>query len=510
MKIIVVGSGMAGLTTAAYLVSEGQNVDVFEQWPEIGGVTATIQKEGYSWDLGPLLLEGFGKYGAIRRVLEELGLIDQIEIILDDRGLEFTDFELWRPEKYQGRWWRRERLKELFPEDSRGLDDYYLFYDQMLHLVLAANKAEFSKGCKKIWHKISMIWRFLKVRKWKDLTGAQILDHFFYSEKVKAVFSGILADFVVKPSEFPGLGIPLTQIENPFDIRILQEFEDGLEPTYHYVKGGCGKLVDLLANYIKAHGGNINTNSAVSKVIIVDNQAEGIELKNGESIPADLVVLSTGVKESFFQLIGKEHLPDATIKHIESLVLMESVLMVHVGVNFDPSTHQRKPLCYYYQTYDIEEAITQMRKGNYHEGKEGFLIYIPSMHSPEMAPSGKHAITIYTVAPDRLNEGDWESRKEELGDKLLQEAERIFPGLREHIEVSIIMTPREFRERILVEHHGFGGLAPIMGQTGPKHQTPIKNLWYVGSQSESGGGVQGAMAGARKAVLKIIQIIGKV
>ena len=60
MKAIIIGSGMAGLTAAAYLVRAGHQVTVYEQFSEIGGVTATLRQEGFGWDLGPLVLEGFG------------------------------------------------------------------------------------------------------------------------------------------------------------------------------------------------------------------------------------------------------------------------------------------------------------------------------------------------------------------------------------------------------------------------------------------------------------------
>ena len=41
-KVIIIGSGMSGLTAGAYLVREGFDVTIFEQYNEIGGVTATI------------------------------------------------------------------------------------------------------------------------------------------------------------------------------------------------------------------------------------------------------------------------------------------------------------------------------------------------------------------------------------------------------------------------------------------------------------------------------------
>ena len=73
-RVAVIGSGMAGLVTGAYLARGGHKVTVYEQYPEPGGVTATITRDGFSWDLGPLLLEGFGPEEAGTRILTEIGV----------------------------------------------------------------------------------------------------------------------------------------------------------------------------------------------------------------------------------------------------------------------------------------------------------------------------------------------------------------------------------------------------------------------------------------------------
>jgi phytoene dehydrogenase-like protein len=113
-----------------------------------------------------------------------------------------------------------------------------------------------------------------------------------------------------------------------------------------------------------------------------------------------------------------------------------------------------------------------------------------------MAPPGHHAMTIYTICPDRLSEGSWADRKEELADKLVALAEAHIPGLKEHTKVRIILTPDDFRHRTHLDHHAFGGLAPYLGQRGVPHKTPIEGLWFVGAQSESGGALFNVMPGA--------------
>ena len=112
-------------------------------------------------------------------------------------------------------------------------------------------------------------------------------------------------------------------------------------------------------------------------------------------------------------------------------------------------------------------------------------------------------MTIYTVCPDKLNQGDWEERKQEYADKLLRYAELHIPELRQHIKVCEIITPEDWRKRTYLDHHAFGGIAPVLGARRPPHQTPIADLWFVGAQSESGGGMNSVIPSAFKVATQI-------
>jgi phytoene dehydrogenase-like protein len=153
----------------------------------------------------------------------------------------------------------------------------------------------------------------------------------------------------------------------------------------------------------------------------------------------------------------------------------------------------------------LEGAVRRLRIGDYHEGRDGFLIYVPSLHSPALAPAGKHAVTIYTVAPDTLAEGTWSERKEELADKLVAEAEAHIPGLRQHTKTRLVLTPEDYRRRTAQRHHSFGGVPPVIGNKPPAHKTPVENLWFIGAQSESTGGVLNVMVGAQKVARQILK-----
>ncbi len=467
MNAIVIGSGMSGLTAGAYLAQAGHAVTVYEQFSEPGGVTATLKSNGFGWDLGPLILEGFGPGDRGRRILEELGVAEQVKTVREDRGLVLPDFSMWKPEKYVGPYWRRERLIELFPDEREDLVRYYRFYDQMLDLMSLARQAEEVSGPAALWLKSRMALKYNRVKGMVDWNARQLMDYYFHHDAIKTLFTGIVADFVTKPSEFPALGVPSIHLETAFDKRIpALPGTRSARTGYFYILDGCQSLVGAVMSALNGCGGKVLTNKGVQKIIVENGKVKGVELSGGQFEQADLVVASGGAKETFYGLVGKEHLPQELFEMLERNIYMESVMMVHLGIDFDPTPYQPAALCYYYGTHDLEGSIDRLRTGIYHEGKEGFLIYVPSLHSPALAPPGCHAVTIYTIAPNQLIEGNWQERREELADKLVAEAERIVPGLMEHTLIRVILTPQDFRDRT-------GQQAPFLRGNSTHHRQPI-------------------------------------
>jgi phytoene dehydrogenase-like protein len=266
-------------------------------------------------------------------------------------------------------------------------------------------------------------------------------------------------------------------------------------------------LVNALGEVVEKYGGKMILNTAIEKIIVEDNKVNGVIAPDGKTYEAEVVIASGGAKELFLELVGKDLLPKEYLeKHISPLFTTESVFMVHLGVDYDPSIHQNgAALSYYYLTYDVDHGIEYCMEGNYHKGEHGFVVYIPSKHSPEMAPPGHHAVTIYTIAPNFPKNIDWEKDKDRLAEKLLEIAEKLIPGLREHEKTRYIITPNDFRKITHLNKHAFGGTVPHMKVPPPPHETPIEGLWFVGAQSENFGGVTGAMTGAEKVVKQILK-----
>ncbi len=504
MKAVIIGSGISGLTAAAYLARAGHEVVVFEQFERAGGVTASFERDGYRWDLGQLIIQGLGPGEPGGDVLADLGVADKVKLLKDDRGYVFPDFELRKPEQYEGPLWRINRLKELFPDEKAALDTYWKYHLRVMCLMTLSRRLEKASDLQAVWLRILLFLKFLPLLGKKNWDAQRLMDYFFKSDDLKAVFLSLLADTFTRPDEFIGLGVFAMNPENAYDCRIPAKLAPNTEEVYHYsVLGGMKTIVDALIEQIKSNGGVIHTGRPISKIAIENNRATGVIEADGNRTDADVVIGSGAAKEFFLNLVGEEHLPQELVKRILDLPLMDSVFMLHLGVDFDPSPYVHGTCTYYYGSTDLYGTVADSKAGIYHEGAAGFVVHVPSLHSPEMAPPDHNAMTIYTICPDRLANGSWSDRKEELADKLLEYAEKRIPGLREHVKVRVVMTPDDFRVRTHMEHHSFGGLAVVMGKPGAPHKTPVDGLWFVGAQSEGGDAVSNGLTATHKVAKRI-------
>ena len=132
MKITIIGAGLGGLTFGALASKEGHQVTIYDKNSKPGGVVALLEHDGYKFEQGPLLIGDMLEEEPIYEFLKDLGI--HLETIRAERDIIMPDYEMVTPKEYKGPYWRRERLKELFPEESKNIDRYYKFYDDVMYL----------------------------------------------------------------------------------------------------------------------------------------------------------------------------------------------------------------------------------------------------------------------------------------------------------------------------------------------------------------------------------------
>ena len=131
--VIVIGSGMGGLTAAALLSKEGKKVLVLERHYTAGGFTHVFKRKGYEWDVGIHYIgEVQNKNSPIRKMFD---YVSQCNLKWEDMG-EVYDRVVIGEKKYdfvKGVENFKNTLVSYFPDESKAIEDY-------IQLVFDCNK----------------------------------------------------------------------------------------------------------------------------------------------------------------------------------------------------------------------------------------------------------------------------------------------------------------------------------------------------------------------------------
>ena len=277
---VVIGSGLSGLTTAAYLATNGLKVLVLERYDVAGGCSQTFRrKREWQFDVGLHYIGGV-RHGGIAGVLRGLGLLDRIEFVeMDPDGFDtlvFPDFRFRVPkgwDKYT------ERLVETFPEEEEGLRRCTgIFQDVMSELRIVGvpdSKTDFEK--------------YMKMAPTVVTWGMRSLDDLFdecgLSERPRAVLTGQSGDYATPPSR-----TPVTLHAGLID----HYLQDGA----WYVRGGGQVLAAHLIDVIHINGGRVRTHAEVTSIEVEGGAATGVTLADGERIEAPVVVSTADIKRT--------------------------------------------------------------------------------------------------------------------------------------------------------------------------------------------------------------------
>lgn len=504
--IIIIGAGHNGLVAAYYLAKAGLKPLVLERRSVIGGACATEEfHPGFRASLansaGPLLPQIANDLQLQRHGVEFITPSVQV-CALNPSGPTVC--------VYQDAKRTAAELAQVSSKDAERYPEFVETFERIgralrpLLTMTPPNIDALSKG--ELWNLGKLGWAIrglgkkdeYRLLRYGPMAVADLAAEWFENETLRAVVAarGIFGAFAGPWSA--GTSAPL----------VLQAANNGsaIAPAA-FVKGGMGVLTDTLTKAAIEAGAEIGTNAEVVRVQINDGRATGAVLSTGEEISARAVVSNADPKTTFLNLVDAGELDPSFAQKIRNYRAHGTVARINLALSALPK----------FSAVDSAENLS----GRIHVGpdidylerafdaaKYGDLspypyldITIPTLTDPSLAPSGAHVMSIHAqFAPFNLKDGDWDSRREELGDVIVNALTEYAPDLKELIVGRKVITPLDLERDYGLSggHIHYGEMSldqlfafrPVIGYA--RYRTPIKGLYLCGAGTHPGGGVTGA------------------
>ncbi len=505
---IVIGGGHNGLVTAAYLGRAGLKVLVLETRPILGGAAATEELfPGYLFNAGA----------------QDAGMFHQ-EIVsdldLENHGLVFLDREVVafapQPDGSALAIYRDldRTVSEIARFSARDAGRYpeYLetlrAFRQVLSSAVTRTPPVLSPGLGPgdllPWLKPALTLRGLGKRRmmaflrFLPLTAMEFLNEWFENPALKGLLGtagvtgtmqGPMASGTAFLLLYHGLGA-----DGP-----------GFRSS-RFVRGGLGGLAAALAEAARNYHVEIRASAAVERILMEGDRASGVQLSDGEVIPARAVASSADPRRTLFELLGPEHLELRVVRRVKNIRFNGPAATVHLALRGIPAFQGQADLRSIQGHIIISPSLEYLERA-YDDAKYGGFsnqpyldAVIPSLLDPTLAPPGHHTMSVtMQFAPYTLKAGSWEARRDELVETVISTLAAYAPGLPDLIEGQQAITPWDYAEKYaLTGGSGYHGemaldqllfMRPIAGYGA--YRSPVSGLYHCGAGSHPGGGVTG-------------------
>ena len=255
-------------------------------------------------------------------------------------------------------------------------------------------------------------------------------------------------------------------------------------------RGGARSIVDALVRAITKHGGSIFTSKHVDEILVKDNKAIGVQLKNNRKITANKAVVSNLSVWDLYssKIINPKYFPPSYIQQRLDTPVGKSFMHIHLGFKISQQELSKLQAHYMYMK-DWESGIDAE--------DNAALVSIPSVHDDSLAPEGYAVLHVYTPATEdyekwskvKYKSREYKDLKEERSRFLWEVVESILPDIRTRVHVVKVGTPLTHK-RFLNRYKGSYGPAIVAGKESfPFPNTPVKGLVTCGDSVFPGIGV---------------------
>jgi len=512
---VIIGAGHNGLTTAAYLAQSGLKTLVLERREIVGGCAVTEEIDSV---LAPGCRVSTASYIASMlrpEVICDLRLADYgLQMLACDPGVQTA-----LPDGTVVSWWsdKARMTRELERIAPRDVERFFVIEDELQGLAaylqpffLEAPPDPDKKGFAGLLELLRVAKRFRRMRGKEAaallqfLTGSlgDFLDHNFESDALKRlILSNSLYGKHGGPYQ-PGTSMGLL-------FHLLSGGSDEQQGFAGHVIGGMGAITQAMAASCRDSGVEIRTACEVRQINQVSGQACGVTLLDGSVIDADIVISNADPKRTFLGLLSASDLDEEFRREVSGIKMngpcgkVNFVLSEEPRVSGMPPEHtkaQRSLFTLAPSLQEAEDIYNQSARGEI-PGELWVDCVLASNVDPGLVTEGKHVLTCFVqYLPYELRQGNWDSQREIVGDKVLERIGRYAPNVPSSVVARKVYTPFDLEQTFgITEGNIFHGdinmgqlffMRPLPGWA--QYRTPINGLYLCGAGTHPGGGVTGA------------------
>ena len=486
--VVVVGSGIGGLTAAAVLARAGQSVLVAERAQGAGGYAHVFSRGPYLFDPAVHWTMQAGHGELYDLLLQWLGVRDHCRMLAVDSGYDivFPDFKMRAPfgAGFEG---FLEPHFERFPHEAEGIRRFFELCAQMQREIHSVSMGIGLKDLDAAVERAPVLFKY-RMSTVEDVLNECLSDH-----QAKAVCA----------ATWPYGGSPPSRLAFlPFAQILINQLE-----SCYYCEGSFQNLVDALVAAIELNGGDVVLDNGARRIDVTDGEVTGVTLHGGEEVRAQLVISNADARHTFEDLVGVEHLPERFVKRLGRMEASLSAFIVFAATSLDLSDVDPAHETFVNDTWDHEESWQGI-----FEGKPGGVwVNVPTPLDPSLAPTGEHLVITSCLAEYDVG-SSWEGKRDRFTELLLDSAEQILPGLRDKLTYVESATPLTLERYTLNTRGSTYGWENTPAQTGTKrlaHETPLPGLFLSGHWSLPGGGSIRALTSGLHTAMIILRKIGR-
>jgi len=495
IDLIVIGSGVNGLTTAARVARAGRSVLVLERRAVAGGLAAAeefhpgYRSPGFFQDTGglrPAVVSGLGLVGHGLEMRSEPAPI----LALGGKGgaiLLHADPDRAAPEiaahsaadasRYAG---FRAFLAGIRPLLADFIDR------PPLNLIEIDSESPWELMRRGLGIRRLGAKRMMELLRLPPMAVADWLGEWFECGLLKAALA------------LPSVAGAYMGPRSPQSAMNLLLHEGAAGPG---VVGGSQALAAALEKCAGASGARIRTGARVERLLVGSKGVEGVRLAGGEEIRAAGVAAACDPKQLFLDLLPTGALPGRVIEKIRAFRTRGTTAQVLLAMSrpLRFAARQEVPVELARIGRDLDHLEKAFDAVKYRRWSEDPVLEVQaaSAVSGRLAPAGHDAVSILVHHAPYDLEGGWDAETaERLAELVLSRLEEHAPGIRSAVVARAVRSPADLEALYGLTgghvHHGEYALDQLLVRPIPEcvgYRSPLAGLHLCGSGSHPGGGL---------------------